>query len=210
MKRLRAILADDHALFRQGLKLLLEQESDVQVVAEVERASDLARVVAESEADLIVLDLQMERWSLGEIPSLATSLGVVVLTASERPEDALAALKLGARAVVHKRFAVDTLIDALRAAAEGLVWLPPSIQSVLASEWQAPRGSALTTREQEVVRQVALGFKNAEIAERLFISEVTVKTHINNIFQKLGLRDRVDLVRHAIRQGVVAANEQGR
>jgi DNA-binding NarL/FixJ family response regulator len=206
--RIRVIIADDHALFRQGLRLVLALEPDVEVVAEVHCAADLASTVRAVPSDLLLLDLQMERSSLNDIEHLSKEIGIVVLTASERTEDALLALRLGARAVVQKRFASETLMDAMRAAAEGLTWLPPALQAELAKQWREPAAKTLTPREREIVRLVALGLRNAEIAKRLFISEVTVKTHLSNIFQKLSLRDRIGLARYAIRMGLTDIHEQ--
>jgi DNA-binding NarL/FixJ family response regulator len=204
---IRTIIADDHTLFRQGLRLLLELEPDVKVVAEVDRAADLAATVRSVPSDLLLLDLQMERWSFDDIELLSKQVGIVVLTASERAEDALRAIRLGARAVVQKRFASETLMDAIRAAAEGLTWLPPALQAELSKQWREPEARTLSPREREIVRLVALGLHNAEIAKKLFISEVTVKTHLNNIFQKLSVRDRVGLVRYAIRVGLADVHD---
>ncbi len=205
---IRTIIADDHALFRQGLRLLLDLEPDVKVVAEVHRAADLSSTVRSVPSDLLLLDLQMERWSFADIEPLSKEVGIVVLTASERTEDALRAIRLGARAVVQKRFASETLMDAIRAAADGLTWLPPALQAELAKQWREPEARTLTPREREIVRLAALGLHNAEIAKKLFISEVTVKTHLNNIFQKVSVRDRVSLVRYAIRIGLIDVHEQ--
>src|SRR6202008_2593632 len=144
-------------------------------------------------ADILLLELQMDRWLLPEVQSLARTIRVVVLTASERIEDAVAVLKAGARAIVQKRFAVETLMEAIRAAYAGLVWMPPVVQLEIANQWEAARTNRLTARENEIIRYVATGLRNAEVAERLSISEATVKSHLNNIFQKLGLRDRVEL-----------------
>jgi len=109
---------------------------------------------------------------------------------------------------VFKRFALETLIEALRAVAAGDIWMPPSVQSRLAARMGEPEPEALTSREREIVRHVALGFRNAEVAERLDIAEVTVKAHLNRIFQKLRVRDRVDLARYAIRVGLIGVNDQ--
>jgi DNA-binding NarL/FixJ family response regulator len=149
----------------------------------------------------------MERSSLADIEALAAGVIVVVVTASERPEDALGALRAGARAVVFKRFAIETLMTAIAAAVEGHVWMPPELQAQLAAQLKDPAQQKLTKREREIVQHVARGMRNAEVAKRLFISEMTVKTHLNNIFQKVGVRDRVGLTLYAVRTGLIGAHE---
>ena len=208
---IRVIIADDHALFRQGLKSMLRLQPDVTVVAEVERAGDLLPALEAVGCDIHLLDLQMERSALADIEALAERVAIIVVTASERPDDALSAIRAGARGVVFKRFAIETLMTALRAVAEGEVWMPPALQAAQAGRHRGLRGPAtatLTRREREIVRHVALGLRNAEVGRELGITEVTVKTHINNIFQKLGLRDRVELALYAVRTGIVAVDER--
>jgi len=205
---IRVIVADDHVLFRQGLRSLLRLHPELEVVAEVHQASELCSTLAALSCDVLLLDLQMDRWMLSDIESLAKLTRVVVLTASERTEDGLAALRLGARGVVQKRFAVETLTEAVRAVANGLVWMPPALQAQLASQWTVAPEPQLTAREGEIVRCVAQGLRNAEVAKQLAITEATVKTHLNNVFQKLGLRDRVELTRYAFRVGLVSVRDQ--
>jgi DNA-binding NarL/FixJ family response regulator len=207
---IRLIIADDHALFRGGLKSLLRRQRDMQVVGEADAAGAVMAKVAEANCDILLLDLQMERWALDDIRPLAAITKVVVLTASESVENAIIAMRLGARAVVQKRFAVQTLIEAIRAVAEGLVWMPPALQAEVASQWTSSASRSLTIRETEIVRHIASGLRNAEIAHRLAISEATVKTHLNNIFDKLALRDRVELAVYALRHGIVRAHDPGR
>jgi two-component system, NarL family, nitrate/nitrite response regulator NarL len=202
----RIVIADDHALFRGGLKSLLRRQRDLQMVGEAETAAAVMAIVTETKCDILLLDLQMDRWALGDIEQLAAVTKVMVLTASESVENAIVAMRLGARAVVQKRFAVQTLVEAIHAVAEGLVWMPPSLQAEVASQWSAPASKSLTGRETEIVRLVAGGLRNAEIARRLAITEATVKTHLNNIFDKLGLRDRVELAVYALRHGLVATH----
>ena len=199
---IRLVVADDHRIFRQGLKSLLKSEREVTVVGETDHVGDLAAVLAETPCDLLLLDLQMERSVIGDIESLSAQVPVIVLTASEIPADAVAALRSGARAVVFKRFAVETLMDAIRTVASGDVWMPASLQTHMATQLRAPAAGVLSPREEDVLRHVAIGLRNAEIAERLSISEETVKTHLNRIFRKLGVRDRVELALHAARGGV--------
>jgi two-component system nitrate/nitrite response regulator NarL len=207
---IRLIIADDHELFRGGLKSLLRRQRDMKVVGEVATARGLIEALAHTPCDVLLLDLQMERWALDDIRQLATRTKVVVLTASESVENAIRAMRLGARAVVQKRFAVQTLIEAIRAVAGGSVWMPPTLQAEVATQWAASGSKQLTSREAEIARLVATGLRNAEIAERLLITEATVKTHVNNIFEKLQLRDRVELALYALRHGLVAAQDRGR
>lgn len=205
---IRIVVADDHALFRQGLKSLLKLQPDVVIVGEAARVDELTALLAQVACDVVLLDLGMERNSLAEIASLAERARVVVVTASEQPEDAIDAIRLGACAVVFKRFAVDTLMDAIHAAAQGHVWMPPSLQAHIATALRETARSPLTPREREIIRHVALGLRNAEVAAKLFISEQTVKTHLNNIFQKLGVRDRVELTLYAARVGIIGIHER--
>lgn len=199
---IRLIIADDHLLFRQGLVSLLQHEAEIVIVGETERADAIAPLLAHTPCDQLVLDLQMERSVLGDIESFARQTSVIVLTASEIPSDAVAAIRKGARAVVFKRFAVDTLMEAIRTVADGNVWLPSSLQSHMVAQLRRPAANTLSSREEEVVRCVALGMRNSEVARQLSISEETVKTHLNRIFRKLGVRDRVELVLYATRVGI--------
>jgi DNA-binding NarL/FixJ family response regulator len=202
---LRLIIADDHALFRQGLRSLLALEG-IEVVAEVEQAGSLEAAVAANPCDVLLLDLQMEQWTMDQIPELARKTVVIVLTANENVETGLTALRLGARAIVQKRFAIESLMTAIRAVADGLVWMPPAMQAALVGQ-DGPATKKLTPRESEIVRYVAIGMRNAEVAARLSLSESTVKTHLTNIFQKLGIRDRIELTRYAIKTGLVTVHD---
>jgi DNA-binding NarL/FixJ family response regulator len=208
--KIRLIIADDHALFRQGLRMLLALQDDMEIVAEIDRAECLLPTVSTAHFDILLLDLQMDRWVLGEIESLARIASVCVLTASEKIEDSMEALRIGARAIVQKRFAVETLTQAIRTVAGGLVWVPPMLQAEIACQMSAHNSRRLTTRELEIIRCVAKGLRNSEIAEHLSITEGTVKTHINRIFQKLRLRDRVQLALYALREHLATVQERGR
>src|SRR5262249_8735466 len=157
---------DDHALFRQGLRSLLKQEPQVTIVEEAAQADEVRPALERTACDLLLLDLQMDRNMLPEVHTLSSYAPVIVLTASEAPADAVAAVPVGARAVVFKRFAVETLMDAIRGVAEGNVWLPPSLQTQLATRLQQAISPTLSAREEEVVRCVALGLRNAEVARR--------------------------------------------
>src|SRR5580704_6074305 len=182
---LRIIIADDHALFRQGLKSLLMLQPDTQVVAEIESANDVEPAVSRTDSNVLLLDLQMDRWMMDDIPQLSRLTNVIVLTASE------------------------TLMMALRSVADGLVWMPPMVQTEFARQ-ESSSGKELTPRESEIVRYVCSGMRNIEVAERLAITESTVKTHLNNIFQKLGVRDRLELTHYAIKTGMVAVIDRSR
>jgi DNA-binding NarL/FixJ family response regulator len=205
---LRIVIADDHALFRQGLKALLQLQPEVMIVGEVARLDELTALLASTPCDLLLLDLGMERNSLVDVRALTSQTSVIVVTASEQPGDAIEAIRSGARAVVLKRFAVQTLMDAIRTVAEGQVWMPPSLQAQLAANLREAREDPITDREREIIREVALGLRNAEVARKLFISEVTVKRHLSNIFQKLGIRDRVELTLYAARMGIIGIHER--
>ncbi len=206
MSSIRIAIADDHAMFRQGLRLLLDLHEDVEIVGETDRADGVAELVESSGCDLLLLDLQMERSSLIDIQSASRRTRVAVLTASEVPEHAVEALRAGARGVILKRFAAETLIEAIHSIAAGEVWTPPELAPRLAAELQG-RVPSLTSREREVVRYVSLGLRNAEVARKLFISEQTVKAHLNNVFEKIGVRDRVELALYAIRRGIISPGE---
>jgi DNA-binding NarL/FixJ family response regulator len=208
MAQLRVAIADDHALFRQGLRSLLSMREDFTVVGEAERVDAIAGLLADSACDVLLLDLQMDRDSLAEIEKLAAHAKVIVVTASERVEDALAAIRAGASGIVFKRFAVQTLMDALRAVAEGQVWMPPNLQASMASALREPPRDPLTPREREIVELVAHGLRNAEVAKKLGITEDTVKSHLNNVFQKLNVRDRVQLTLYALRHGIIRASSE--
>jgi two-component system NarL family response regulator len=205
---IRLAIADDHALFRLGLRSLFTLRTDVTVVAETERVDDLLPMLDVTPCDVLLLDLQMDRSSLADIGGLAARVKVIVVTASERADDALAAIRAGASAVVFKRFAIESLMEAIAAVARGEVWMPPNLLARVASELREPARESLTAREREIVRHVALGLRNAEVARALAITEDTVKTHLNNVFAKLGIRDRVQLTLYAIRYGIISLNER--
>lgn len=205
---IRIVIADDHALFRQGLRALLRTQSDAVVVAETDRVEGLLDLVTTMRCDVLLLDLQMERSAVSAITALAPLTRVVVVTANEYSDEPLAAMRAGARAVVFKRFAVEMLMEAVHAVMQGHAWMPPSLQTRLAGVLQEAERQRLTPRELDVVRHVAMGLKNADIARRLFISEETVKAHLSHVFGKLGVRDRVELALHALRAGLVGLHER--
>jgi len=196
------IIADDHALFRQGLRSLLLLQPDIRVEAEVDSAASLNAALAQHQCDVLLLDLQMDRWTMDDIPALVQRTAVIVLTASESVEDGMTALRLGARALVQKRFAIETLMTAIHAVTAGEVWMPPVLQAAFTQQ-DLVSPKRLTHREAEIIRCVAGGMRNAEVAGHLSVSENTVKTHLTNIFHKLGIRDRLGLTHYAIKRGLI-------
>lgn len=206
---IRVAIADGHGMFRQGLRCLLEGRGDFEIVGEAKSADEVEAMVVGATADVLLLELAMDRATLTDVASLARRLPVILLTASDDLDDGVAAVRHGVRAVVPKRAAVETLVDAIRAVVAGDQWLPPELQPRLSEAAPTP-APKLTPRERDIVRHVARGLRNAEVAAALSISEETVKTHLNNIFRKLGLRDRVELALHAVRRGLVAMGRDGR
>ena len=197
-------IADDHAIFRQGLKSLLKLQRGVVVVGEAARVDDIVPMLTRTPCDVLLLDFMMYRSVLGLVAELAKRTKVIILTASEHPEEGLAVIREGARAVVFKRFAMESLMEAVHSVLRGEIWMPPPLLTYMASGLRAAPHESLTAREREVIALVALGLRNAEVAKRLFISDETVKTHLNNIFRKLNVRDRVELAVYAIRAGISA------
>jgi DNA-binding NarL/FixJ family response regulator len=186
---------------------LLRTQPDVALVAETDALDALDTTLTATPCDVLLLDLRMERIALDVIPDLARRVKIVIVTASESFDECIAAVSAGAAAVVFKRFAVETLMQAIHAVAAGGVWLPPALQTAMAGSLRRGPRPTLTQREHEIVRYVGLGLRNRDIATRLFISERTVKTHLNNIFAKLGVHDRVELTLYALRSGIVGVHE---
>jgi DNA-binding NarL/FixJ family response regulator len=193
------LLADDHTLFRRGVAAVLEGHPRIRVVGDVGAADQILPALGRLRPDIILLDLMMDRGTLLDIPTIAAFTKVIVVTANEVMEEMLAAVRGGASGVVFKRFATEVLVTAIDAVAAGDMWLPPSLQTVLVRS----RPDPLTVREREVVGLVGLGLKNPEIAKRLHVSDDTVKKHLNHIFAKLEVRDRVELALYAVRHGLV-------
>jgi two-component system response regulator NreC len=198
----RIVLADDHQVVRSGLKLLLEAEDDFEVVAEAGDVDSASRTVLGYKPDVLVLDLNMpDGSSLPAIPKMLTdspSTSIVVLTMQEDPAFAREALRAGARGYVLKEAADSELVEAVRMAAEGRTYLHPELGAKIAAEPAKQQGPPdnLTEREVEILRLIALGHTNAEIAEQLFLSVRTVESHRARVQQKTGLNTRAELVRY--------------
>ena len=206
---IRLVLADDHAVVRRGLELLLDAEDDFQVVASVGDLQAAIRATRGHKPDVLVLDLNMPGGSsLDAIPEiLASSAGtrITVLTMQDEPAFARRALGAGAMAYVLKEAADDELVTAVRRAAAGLTYLTPRFGARMAAEPATPAGPPddLSEREVEVLRMIALGHTNAAIAEQLYLSLRTVESHRATIQQKLRRSSRADLVRYALDHGLV-------
>ena len=207
---IKIVLADDHAVVRKGLRLLLDDEDGFEVVAEAGTAEDAMRYVRAHRPAVLVLDLNMpgELTSLDAIPDVEAGgdgTKVVVLTMQEDPEFAPRALGRGAAGYVLKEAADDELVEAVPRAAAGDTYLNPRLGAALAAAPAAGPGPPddLSEREVEVLRLIALGHTNAEIAAQLYISIRTVETHRAHIQQKLRRTTRAELVRYALEHGLV-------
>jgi two-component system response regulator DegU len=218
-RKRRIVIVDDHTLFREGLRTILETEDDIEVVADAESAEDIVELVWQTRPDVLLLDIRMPQGSgLDAVPAvlkISPNTHVLVLTACDEKEEHVRAFRLGAKGVILKDSARQTLMQAIRTVCQGEVWMDPRMSGALAEELShigsegdpisTRQENGLTERELEIVRLVASGYKNKEVGATLAISERTVKTHLTNIFQKLGVRDRVGLVMYALRHNLTAA-----
>lgn len=213
---IRLLLVDDHAVVRSGLKMLLESERDVEIVGEAASASEAIEATMRLKPDVVLMDIGLPDLSgidaTRQIKKNAPQVAIVALTIHEDEEYFFRMLEAGASGYVPKRAAPEELITAIRAAATGQVYLYPSLAKLLVRDFldggradaeQAP--SDLTDREHEVLTYLAEGASNEEIAASLVISPKTVARHRENIMRKLNLHSRSELVRYAIRKGIIKA-----
>jgi two-component system, NarL family, response regulator NreC len=213
LKTVTVVIADDHQVVRTGLRMLLDAEPDLEVMAEAGDVRSTFEEVERHHPDVLILDLHMPgEPSLPAIPQLlerAPDIRVVVLTAQRDPSFAGEAMRLGAAGYVPKEAAGRQLVRAIRMAAEGKTYLEPSLGARLAADAAAAKRSApeLTERELEVLRLIARGHTNREIAERLFLSVRTVEGHRARIQHKLGRSRRSDLVEYVLERGLVDRSE---
>ncbi len=210
----RVLLADDHPIVLRGLVQVLNQQPDFEVVAECHDGADAVERIVAEDIDLAILDISMPRMTglqaAREITQRKPGVRVLILSMHETEEYFFEALACGASGFVLKTAVDRDLIDACRAAMRGEPFLYPGAVRALirehlerASRGEAARTDPLTPREQEIVKLIAEAHNNDQIAELLFISKKTVERHRANILEKLGMRDRVELTRYAIRRGLV-------
>jgi two-component system response regulator NreC len=205
------VLADDHAVVRRGLRLVLDAEDGFEVLAEAGTTDDALRLVKAHRPTVAVLDLNMPgsmSSSLDVLPVLAADVPktrIVVLTMQEDPQYARKALAAGASAYVLKEAADSELVEAIRRAAAGEVYLNPKLGARIAAAPAKPDGPPddLTEREVEILRLIALGHTNADIGRQLFLSVRTVESHRAHVQQKLRRTTRADLVRYALERGLL-------
>jgi two-component system response regulator NreC len=207
---IRLVLADDHAVVRSGLRMLLDSESEFEVVAEASNIEDARRYVRGHHPKVLVLDLNMPGGSsLQAIPAIraeSPDTEIVVLTMQQEPAFAREALRAGALGYVLKEAADDELVQAVRLAAAGESYLNPKLGARIASEPPPGPPDDLSEREVDVLRLIALGHTNAEIGEQLYLSVRTVETHRSHIQQKLRLTSRAELVGYALERGLIGAD----
>ena len=205
----KIVIADDHVVVRRGLRMLLDAAGGFEVVAEAGNVEDARRYVRAHRPGVLVLDLNMPgQDSLEAIPQMreeAPATEIVVLTMQSETGFARSALRAGAKGYVLKEAADDELVEAVRAAARGETYLNPRLGARLAAEPPAPAGPPddLTEREVEILRLIALGHTNGEIASQLYLSVRTVESHRAHIQQKLRRTSRAELVRYALDKGLV-------
>ena len=220
--KIRIVVADDHPIFRDGLCKLLALEEDFEVVAQAQDGRQVLDVLQQYTPDILLLDLKMPGLdglaTLQRLQAVKNKTRVIVLTASDDKNEFVQAMKLGTSGIVLKQTATELLIKSIRKVHAGEIWLDSHTtaavirQFVAADDTPQPAApqsatrererSPLSQREREIVALVAQGFKNKEMAEKMFISEQTVKNHLHNIFDKLGVSDRLELALYAIQNNL--------
>jgi DNA-binding NarL/FixJ family response regulator len=213
-EHLRVLVCDDHALFRRGLQMVLEQEPDLELVGEASDGVEAVQKAQELMPDVVLMDVRMPRRSgieaAGDIKDMLPHVKILMLTISDEEADLYEAIKAGASGYLLKEIPIDEVAEAIRSVWAGQSRISPSMASKLLTEFAAmskassekPQVPAprLTDREMEVLKLVAQGLNNRDIAKRLFISENTVKNHIRNILEKLHLHSRMEAVVYAVRE----------
>ena len=217
--RVRIVIADDHPIVRDGLKKLLQLEDDFEVVGEAGDGREALEKVQTLDPDVLLLDLRMPNMdglaALQVVQQTNKRTRVIMLTASEDKNEFVQAMKLGCSGIVLKQTAPDLIVKSIRKVNSGEVWLDSHTTAAVMRQFstglegselgtgnQGRERSRISTREREIVALVAQGYKNKEMAEKMFISEQTVKNHLHNIFDKLGVSDRLELALYAIHKGL--------
>jgi len=214
----RILLADDHPIVRDGLKKLLQLEEDFEVVGEAGDGREVLEKCHELDPDVLLLDLRMPNLdglsALQALQQTNKRTRVFILTASEDKNEFVQAMKLGCSGIVLKQTAPDLIVKSIRKVNSGEIWLDSLTTAAVMRQFSTGLESAgggggkgrerspLSAREREIVALVAQGYKNKEMAEKMFISEQTVKNHLHNIFDKLGVSDRLELALYAIHKGL--------
>jgi two-component system nitrate/nitrite response regulator NarL len=217
-RTIRIVIADDHPIFRDGLRRLLETESDMKVIGEGSDGREAVKLASDLKPDILLLDLAMPHHTgLDAIRDMSTNTGagavrIILLTAAAEKKQIVEALQLGARGIVLKDSATQLLLKAIHAVMSGEYWVGRESVSNLvqylrtlmqsSSEESKQKKFGLTPRELEIVSAVVAGYANKEIAEYFKISEDTVKHHLSNIFDKLGVSTRLELALFAVNQGL--------
>ena len=210
---MRILIADDHGIVRGGLKLLLDRQPDMDVVEEASDGAEAVALALRARPDVCVLDVSMPKMTglqaAVEIRSHAPEICVLMLSMHDDERYLYEALQAGAAGYVLKREADTVLVDAVRAVSRGEPFLTNVVERSLIREWMEDDSTGpvepLTLREREVLKLIAEAHTNREIGEILHLAEKTVESHRANLLRKLGMRDRVELVRYAIRRGLIEA-----
>ncbi len=215
MGKVRILLADDHTILREGIKVLLNRERDMEIVAEAEDGAQALEKVRTAKPDVVVMDISMPKIGglevTREITETFPDVKVVILTMHDNEEYLVQALKSGAKGYVLKEAAATDLAEAIRAVVRGDAYLYPAVARKLVDDYVnrvrtiKTASESLTPREREVLKLVAEGHTNREIADYLGISVKTVENHRANLMRKLDLHDRTELARYAIKIGLVEA-----
>jgi DNA-binding NarL/FixJ family response regulator len=220
---IRVLIADDHPIVRDGLRKLLSLEDDIEVVGEAGDGREVLDRIQELDPDILLLDLRMPNLdglsALQAMQQTNRRTRVIVLTASEDKNEFVQAMKLGCSGIVLKQTAPELIVKSIRKVQAGEIWLDSHTTAAVMRQFstgQEASGngskgrerSPLSAREREIVALVAQGYKNKEMAEKMFISEQTVKNHLHNIFDKLGVSDRLELALYAIHKGLHLGGER--
>ncbi|WP_043715648.1 response regulator [Symbiobacterium thermophilum] len=213
---IRVLICDDHMMVREGVRMVLQSEPDLELVGEAGRGEEAVELTKALKPDVVIMDISLPDMSGIEatrlIKEAVPETRVIGLTMHEEEPFVLEFLRAGADAYIVKRSAAADLVGAIRAVMEGQAVLDPAVTRAVVEGYVSRPGRAvgqpeepcpLTPREREILVLIAEGLTNAEIARRLYISEKTVQTHRSNMLDKLGIHDRTELVRYAIRQGLV-------